>query len=416
MFIIKLQKQILSSLILVVFVIVLFPSVSEAVPAFARQTNMTCATCHFQHFPALNTFGRSFKQGAYTMVGGQSLVSSDNLSLPIALNASLVTKLRYQKTNGNDKTKATNTGDLQLPDEAALIIGGRGSENVGLLLEASLKESGDSNNFNSYKIHFNSATDNGTNLGAVVFLTDAGGAPYGFELLNTGAQRFMRTAEDRKAIAAQQFIAGAGSPGASDAEGVALVASQNNYFVNLTLWTPDHGSVAVSNMASYVRAAYMPTIGSWDTAIGFQVFTGTAKRVNTGTGLPDNAVTNAQFIDAQAQGQLGGKPAGLYVTYGSAKAIAGNYFNNNPNDQNAFSILGEYGFIPNKATVYLGYLSGDNGKAANNKDQRLSIGMTWLYTENIEFQLWNTSYSGNAYSPKPGGGDNLISFMLFSAF
>ncbi len=118
---------------------------AEAIPAFASQTNMTCATCHFQHFPTLNAFGRSFKQGAYTMVGGQSLIQSDNLSLPVALNASLVTKLRYQKTNGTDKAIATNTGDLQLPDEAALIIGGRGSEDVGLLLEASLKESGADN-------------------------------------------------------------------------------------------------------------------------------------------------------------------------------------------------------------------------------------------------------------------------------
>jgi hypothetical protein len=390
----------------------------EAIPAFARQTNMSCATCHFQHFPALNAFGRNFKQGAYTMVGGQSLIQSDNLSLPVALNASLVTKLRYQKTNGSDKTVATNTGDLQLPDEAALIIGGRGGETTGLLLEASLKESGDSNNFNSFKIHFNNPTDNGTNLGAVVFLTDAGGAPYGFELLNTGAQRFMRITEDRKATAAQQFISGGtgkGSPGASDAEGIALVASRHNYFVNLSFWTPNHGSVAVSDFANYLRAAYMPTIGSWDTAIGFQLFSGTAKRVD-GAGLADDTDTDAWFIDGQAQGQLGGKPVGFYFTYGTAEAGVNNYFNSNPNDQKAYSVLAEYGIVPNKATIYLGYLSGDNGAAANNEDRRLSVGMTWLYRENIEFQLWNTSYSGNKYSPKPAGGDNLTSLMLFAAF
>lgn len=390
---------------------------AEALPAFARQTGNNCLACHFQHFPALNAFGRSFKQGGYTMVGGQSLIQSDNLSLPVALNASLVAKLRYQKTNGADKTVATNTGDLQFPDEAALFVGGRANENTGVLLEASLKESGANNNFNSFKVHFNSPTDNGTNLGAVVFLTDAGGAPYGFELLNTGAQRFIRTAEERKAIAAQQFIGGTGSPGASEAEGVAFVASSNDYFVNLTFWTPDHGSVAVDGFANYLRAAYMPTIGSWDTAIGFQFFTGTAERVD-GAGLADNIDTDAWFIDGQAQGELGGKPVGFYFTYGTAKATAAldNYYNTNPNDQKAFSILGEYGFIPNKATVFLSYLSGDNGKAANNKDQRLTLGMTWLYSENIEFQLWNTSYSGNAYSPKPAGGDNLTSFMLFAAF
>lgn len=411
-------KFLINTIILTIFVAVIFPQTSEAIPAFARQTNLTCATCHFQHFPALNAFGRNFKQGAFTMVGGQSLISSDNLSLPIALNASVVTKLRYQKTNGADKTVAKNTGDLQFPDEAALFVGGRIGKTTGTLLEASLKESGDNNNFNSFKIHFNSTTDDGTNIGAVVFLTDAGGAPYGFELLNTGAQRFMRTAEERKAIAAQQFISGTGSPGASDAEGVALVVSSYDYFINLTFWTPDHGSVAVDGFANYLRAAYMPTIGSWDTAIGFQIFTGTAERIDTATGLADDIDTDAWFIDGQAQGELGGKPIGFYFTYGTAKATAAldNYYNTNPNDQKAFSILGEYGFIPNKATVFLSYLSGDNGKAANNKDKRITLGMTWLYSENIEFQLWNTSYSGSAYTPTPAGGDNLTSVMLFAAF
>ena len=391
---------------------------AEALPAFARQTGNSCATCHFQHFPALNAFGRNFKQGGYTMVGGQSLISSDNLSLPVALNATLVTKLRYQKTNGTDKTVAKNTGDLQFPDEAALFVGGRAGENTGVLLEASLKESGADNNFNSFKVHFNSPTDDGTNLGAVVFLTDAGGAPYGFELLNTGAQRFIRTAEERKAIAAQQFIGGTGSPGASAAEGIAFVASRYDYFVNFTLWTPDHGSVAVDGFANYLRAAYMPTIGSWDTAIGFQIFSGTAERIDTATGLADDIDTDAWFIDGQAQGQLDGKPVGFYFTYGTAKATAAldNYYNTNPNDQKAFSILGEYGFIPNKATVFLSYLSGDNGNVINNKDKRLTLGMTWLYYENIEFQIWNTSYSGSAYTPTPAGGDNLISLMLFAAF
>jgi hypothetical protein len=389
---------------------------AEASPAFARQTNLSCATCHFQHFPALNAFGRSFKQGAYTMLGGQSMIQSDNLSLPVALNASLITKLRYQKTNGSAKTTGTNTGELQFPDEAALVIGGRGGENVGILLEASLIAPDADTNFNSFKVHFNSPTADGTNLGAVVFLTDTGGAPYGFELLNTGAQRFMRVAEDRKATSAQQFIGGTGSPGASKAEGVAFVASRNDYFVNLSFWTPDHGSSAVNSFANYLRAAYMPTIGGWDTAIGMQLFSGTAKRVNSTTGLNDDANTDAWFVDGQAQGQLGGKPAGFYVTYGNAKAATNNYFNSNPNDQNALSLLGEYGFIPNKATVYLGYLSGDNGKAANNKDQRVSVGMTWLFAQNIELQLWNTSYSGDAYSPKPASGDNLTSVMLFAAF
>lgn len=397
------------------FVTVLLPSTVNAAPAFARQTGMNCAACHFQHFPALNAFGRSFKQGGYTMIGGQSMIQGEGNSLPIALNASLLTKLRYQKTNGSDKTNAKNTGDLQFPDEAALLIGGRGNENIGFLLEASLKESGDANNFNSFKIHFNYPID-GTNYGSVVFLTDAGGAPYGFELLNTGAQRFMRVAEERKATAAQQFIGGTGSPGASDAEGIAFVASRHNFFVNATLWTPNHGSVALDSPATYLRAAYMPVIGGWDVGIGAQLFTGTAKRTNTTTGLSNDVDTDAWFIDGQAQGEIGSKPVGFYFTLGTAEAGTNNYFNNNPNDQEAWSVLAEYGIMPKKMTIYLGYLDGDNGKAANNTDRRFTFGGTWMLGQNVELQLWNTSYTGSAYDPKPGGGDNLTSVMLFVGF
>lgn len=88
---IKFKLPVAFLMLLILFVVILIPTTSEAIPAFARQTNMACATCHFQHFPALNAFGRSFKQGAYTMVGGQSMIQSDNLSLPVALNVSLIT-------------------------------------------------------------------------------------------------------------------------------------------------------------------------------------------------------------------------------------------------------------------------------------------------------------------------------------
>lgn len=394
---------------------ILFPPKASAVPAFARQTEMACAACHYQHFPTLNAFGRAFKQGGYTMTGGQSMVEGDALSLPVALNASLITKLRYQKTNGSSDT-GTDKGELQFPDEAALLIGGRAGEHIGFLLEAALA---DAESFNSYKVHFNYPVGD-TNYGAVVFLTDAGGAPYGFELFNTGAQRFMRPVEDRRAVAAQQFIGssgGMGSPGASEAEGIALVASRSDMFANLSFWTPNHGAVAVDGFANYLRAGYMPTIDGWDTGIGVQYFSGEVSRDAAGGGDMD---TDAWFVDGQAQGKLGGKPVGLYFTYGQAEAGANNYFNTNPNDQEAWSALGELGLIPNKWTVYAGYLNGDNGSdpaLGANEDRRFTIGTSWSLAQNARIELFNTSYSGNAYEPKPAsGGDNLTTLMLFAAF
>ena len=40
---------------------------AQAVPAFARQMGVSCNTCHFQHFPMLNNFGRAFKASGFTM-------------------------------------------------------------------------------------------------------------------------------------------------------------------------------------------------------------------------------------------------------------------------------------------------------------------------------------------------------------
>src|SRR3990167_6242483 len=113
----------------------------NAVPAFARQTGLACSSCHFQHYPTLNAFGRAFKAGGYTMVGGQSLIEGDMLSLPSVLNASMVLKVMYRKTNGDEKT-GDNMGSLKFPDEAALLIGGRAGEHVGFLLEGQMAYDG----------------------------------------------------------------------------------------------------------------------------------------------------------------------------------------------------------------------------------------------------------------------------------
>src|SRR4030067_2586494 len=110
---------------------------AEAIPAFGRQTGLSCSTCPFQHFPSLNAFGRSFKAGGYTMVGGQSMIEGDMLSIPSVLNASIVMKLRYQKTNG-DSDSGKDKGELQFPDEAALFLGGRIGDHGGFAYEMGL--------------------------------------------------------------------------------------------------------------------------------------------------------------------------------------------------------------------------------------------------------------------------------------
>ena len=42
-----------------------FAGTASATPAFSRQINADCRTCHFQGMHALNKFGRDFKANAF---------------------------------------------------------------------------------------------------------------------------------------------------------------------------------------------------------------------------------------------------------------------------------------------------------------------------------------------------------------
>ncbi|MBI5407057.1 MAG: hypothetical protein HZA18_05115 [Nitrospirae bacterium] len=395
------------------------PKSAQAIPAFARQTGMACSTCHFQHFPALNAFGRYFKAGGYTMVGGESMVEGDMLSLPSTLNASIVLKVRYQKTNGDDDSSGTNKGELQFPDEAALFLGGRIGEHMGFAYEMGLNGEG-FDNFTSFKMPFVYDVM-GAKVSVIPFNTDGLGAAFGFELLNTGAVRNIRTLEHRKDISAQQYLGTA-----TAAEGIAFVAANNLGFINYSLWAPSHTAKDVGPMSQYLRVATTPTVGGWDLGGGVQWWGGTTSLGTAdAAGLSAGAhQTHAWVIDAQAQGIIRSLPLGVYLTYGSAeKSKAGepeNLFNSNTDDKTALSVSAELGVLPGRATVSLGYRTADTGAASDNKDNGLVLGATYQFAQNVQLQLNHSSYGGDYYdlpaNNEDAEGDQLTTLMLFTAF
>ncbi|HEY5594200.1 MAG TPA: hypothetical protein VIL61_03475, partial [Nitrospiria bacterium] len=108
--------------------------------------------------------------------------------------------------------------------------------------------------------------------------------------------------------------------------------------------------------------------------------------------------------------------------YGSAAkdkyATSGetNFFNSGAKAKTAWSVLAELGVLPGKATVALGYRAGKNGAATDNSDNAMVAGVTYLLAQNVEFQVNHTLYSGDANDPKPVGGDQLTTLMIFAAF
>jgi len=400
---------------------------SFAVPAFARQTGQQCSTCHFQHMPALNSYGRAFKSSGYTDVGDQPLIEGDNgLSIPTTMNLSLVVKLRVVKEdieNKNDGT-ASDLFEWQYPDEAALFFGGRISNKVGFLLESQLNNPAGPV-FDSFKIPVGKDFGDGRAL-IIPFFTPAHGPGFSFELLNTGAVRNIRSFEDRSSFSAQQWS----GLGAGAASGVAVVYSTDSYFVNIAQFAPFDPSTnpGVDQFASYFRGALMRDIAGFDSAVGFQVYSGKARwnveevtlvapagggTVTESSSVVHNEAKNDRWaIDAQMQGELIGMPLGIYAAY--VNVGTKDYTNSNPNAKTGWNVTAELGVNPGKMTVGLGYRAGDNGKTTLNEDNATFLAATYMAKQNMQLQINHTILDGEANSTAGKEVKSLL--MLFAAF
>ncbi len=415
----------------------LLPQQAQAVPAFARQTGMACVSCHAQNFPALNSFGRSFRAQGYTMRGAAPLIEGDDLSMPADLKASLITKLRYEVSENVDGGR----GEIQWPDEAALLIGGRAAENIGFLLEAGLGggegelqdhtvtttwvdagadgiagnaddtysshlDNGVSDtigNFLSYKVHVN-VTDK---ISALVFGTDGLGVGYSMELMNTGMQRSQRPIENRKGYSAFQRTGLASGA----ATGIAAVYHTNNLMVNYAHWAPTWGNVnanVLGGLGHYLRANYFKNVAGWDMGFGASYMTGAiAHGANDPTppAMVPKLTIKGRGIDFQAMGELGGRPTELYLSYAVAPANAPNgVYNDTKDDVTAMGFLGKVG-IANRTSAYVAYGTDDNGTTTTTDS---TLGLQYMLAQNAKLELYNVQ------SDKVGG--DLTMLMLFSGF
>lgn len=401
------------SFIAVLTILAIVPK-AQALPLYARQTNFSCMACHYQTYPALNETGRFFKANGFTMMGSQLKIEGVQwLSLPATLNAAVATKIRYQESNGPkvNGTHNTNNGQLQFPDELLLIVGGRVSENIGAQLELNLTAKGAEPTAANFKMPF-IYDINGMKAGLIPFTTADQGPAFGFELLNTGAVEAGRVMEAKKSFSAQQYIGTA-----TAAEGIAIVASNSDYFVNISKWSPRSIGAANSGSptANYFRLAFTPKIGSWDTGIGVQSWSGSATDPTLSV-----TKTEAYAADAQAQGAIGEMPLGLYLTYANASASSAgsspNLFNTNTNAKTAMNFAGQLGVLPTKATLLMAIRKGKNGRTTLDEDNSLMFGGTYQVAQNVQLQLNHEMFSGNAYDGTPADGNVLTTLMLFAAF
>jgi hypothetical protein len=419
-----------------------------AIPSFSRQTGMACHSCHAQHGPILNGFGQAFKAAGYPMLGAQTKVEGEGLSIPRTLSPSLVLKAQFQKSNGKDTDAipgdSTNSGQWRIPEELSVFFGGRIADQIGFYLEGNTTANQLISGFKLpvvYNFEIAKAS-------VIPYMTDTQGASYGYEQASTGAVRNIRWAEHRREISAQQYV---GTDGA--ATGVAFVAQNDIGYINFSRWAP--GFMARSGEAqtfrsSYLRIAATPTInstsmGDWATHVGLQ-FWGGSNYAPTLLAAPAPPLvevdTRAVAFDFQAFGQFAGRDTSLYATWAKAPGgtpskpnilNAGNNVANgtNPvgpadpslyrvNDRKAFTIGAEHSLIQHKLHVGAAYRRANTGggmglsavAGGNPTDNAITVTFVYSLFQNAEIHLNHSFYSGTLYDTLQPTGTQLTTLAL----
>ena len=425
-------------MLLAILASAVYSQAASALPVFARQTGFSCNQCHFQQFPMLNAFGRSFKNSGFTMIGTEKKVEGGGLSIPENLNLGILATAGIEHVSGADTTDVHDSVNTPAGGgELSIFYGGRIAENMGFLAELGTAGAAESS---SAKLPILYEISEGTRAGVVLLTTNGQGAAHSFETLNTGAVAVQRmvpmpgvNANDAhiKANSAAQYL---GTN--TGAQGGSFVVNNDHYFVNVGKYAIisalGTNTRSASMGMSYARAAGIFDVAGFDSAVGVQLFRGDdAGLPNAATGIPAGVkkATEATIIDGQMQGKVGNMPLGVYLSVGFAPAVndatvAGNYFNSG-NVQTARSTnLGvQIGVVPNVATMMAAIRQAKNGNVDTNgdamTDNALMIGATYNMSVNVELSLSYTAQSGTAWDAVAGvepAGKTVTTAMLQAMF
>lgn len=417
-------------LLLAILLSAAFSQIASALPVFSRQTGFSCNQCHFQQFPMLNAFGRSFKNTGFTMIGSEGKVEGAGLSLPDRLNLGVLTTAGIENVSNPDSANNPNgVGDsVNTPaggGELSIFYGGRVTANMGFLAE--LGTASTAAGTSSAKLPIFYEVSEGTRVGVVILTTGDQGAAHSFETLNTGAVAVQRmvpmpgvNANDAhiRANSAAQYLGTA-----TGAQGASFVVNNDHYFVNVgkyaILTTGIGANTRGGSMGmSYARAAGMFDVAGFDSAVGVQMFRGDdAGLPNPATGVPTatKTATEATIVDGQVQGNVGNLPVGVYLSVGMAPAVTdanfgGNHFNSgNQVTARSSNLAVQVGVVPGVATLMAAVRQGHNGSVDANgdamTDNAIMVGGTYNLAINVEASLSYTAQSGTAWDANPVTGE-----------
>jgi hypothetical protein len=125
---------------LLILTLVLFMhfGVANALPSYARQTGMSCSSCHFS-FPELTDFGRQFKINGYTLTMMKSLEFKDSISEITRLNLlsflPLSAMVQSSFTHIAKDVPGTQNNSVAFPQQLSVFYAGEVTPHIGTFIQ-----------------------------------------------------------------------------------------------------------------------------------------------------------------------------------------------------------------------------------------------------------------------------------------
>jgi len=369
------------------------PTTSEAIPAFARQTGAACLSCHFQTFPAVNSFGRAFKMGAFTDVGEEALIEDDNLSLPAVLNSTFVLRAQY---SNQSVTNGASTTTWNIPADAVLLMAGRVGSNTGAFIEfvGGTPAIGGGNNGGAANWQLMNSFDFDSFKGGVNIQNTGFGPTAAIEISNVYGQHGGKL--NGKALSAVNNIIGAGnSIGAGQTTSVAGWIGNESFLVQAAgVAMVDATTVSNASFVPMLTGHYIMDMGAAELMIGGGILAGEQRAAGA---LASGQGVDAKWIDFQVQGEMGDMSYGVYGDWATSKAkstnalVASNFLAGGGNqDLDGYSLRVE---VEPVHQLMVGFGVGqakltNNGLAGESKVTSTQIAVTYEVYQNMEINTY----------------------------
>lgn len=348
--------------------LMMFASWANAVPSFARQTGMSCATCHTV-FPALTAFGRQFKLDGYTLAGTkqvQSATSQDNGALKINELPPLSAMLLIGYTHVKQTDGTVQNDSAAFPQELSLFYAGEITEKLGAFLQLTYEQASDNLSWDNADIRYADHTELGEQ--ALTYGVTLNNSPSVQDLWNSSPVWEFPYVSSDAAPTPENSTMLEGML-AQDVAGLGGYAMWNNHlYTELTLYRSAHlgddqlppnttSENTISGVAPYVRLAWEKNTDQHNLMLGLIGMQ--AEFYPTGISGPTDRYTDIG-IDSQYQGKLGVNPVSAHVRYIQEKRTLDATDPGAKPELNSFKIDGSY-FWSNKLVGSLDYfnLSGD---------------------------------------------------------